>query len=268
MDAATTIKLRSGAAMPVLGLGTWALTDDPAGTIEEAVARGYRMIDTAADYGSQPGIGEAVTDRGIGRERLYVVAKVEETDAPYEATRRYLGELRMDFADLVLIHRPPASGAGEDLWRGLLQARADGLTRDIGVSNYSTDLLTDLIEATGEVPVVNQIEWSPFGHSEAMLRYCRERDIAIQAYSPLTRTQRLDDETLAAIASGYGKTPAQVLIRWSLQSGTVPLPKANRLAHLQENVEVFDFAIDDADMAALDALNAHYSALGSTLQYL
>lgn len=168
----------------------------------------------------------------------------------------------------MLIHRPPASGAGGELWRDLAQARADGLTRDLGVSNYSTELLDRLIAATGETPVVNQVEWSPFGHSADMLHYCQERGIAIQAYSPLTRAERLDDATLGTVAAKYGKTPAQLLIRWNLQIGTVPLPKANRQGRLQDNVEVFEFEISDADMATLNEMNTHYSALGPTLQYL
>lgn len=187
---------------------------------------------------------------------------MEETDEPYEATRKYLGELQFDYADLMLIHRPPPTGAGEDLWRRLIRVKQDGLARDIGVSNYSADQIEALIEATGEVPTVNQIEWSPFGHSDAMLRYAAERNIVIQAYSPLTRTKRLDDPTLRDGSAKYGKSPAQVLIRWSLQRGTAPIPKANQRYHLQENIDVFDFLIDDEDMARLNELNERYSSLG------
>lgn len=268
MDSATTVTLHTGHRMPILGLGTWELTQDTPGTIEAAVGLGYRMIDTACDYGSQAGIGEAFRRGGIGREDVYLVAKVEEDDNAYKATRRYLDELQTDYANLMLIHRPPPDGAGETLWAALIKARQDGLTRDIGVSNYSIALLDTLIGATGEVPAVNQIEWSPFGYAPEMLNYCKAHGIVIQAYSPLTRTLRLSDATLGAIASSYGKSPAQLLIRWNLQTGTVPLPKANRLRHLQEDIDIFDFEISAGDMAALNALNQHYSSLGPGLQYL
>lgn len=266
MKPKTEVMLRTGNRMPVLGLGTWQLTDETAETIAAALNLGYRMIDTASDYGTQAGIGEAFRRSGIERSGLYLVAKVEETDDAYEATRQYLSELQLDYADLMLIHRPPRTGAGEELWRGLLRAREDGLTRDIGVSNYSAELIDDLIRATGEVPAVNQIEWSPFGHSDPMLQYATEKKIIIQAYSPLTRTKRLDDKRLSGIAAKYGKSPAQVLIRWNLQRGTVPIPKANQRGHLEENIRVFDFEISEEDMAVLTGLNERYSSL-STLPY-
>lgn len=268
MDAATTVSLHTGRQMPILGLGTWELTNDTPGTIDTAVEFGYRMIDTACDYGSQRGIGEAIRRGNIDRDRIYLCAKIEETDDPLDATRRYLAELQTDHADLMLIHRPPPTGVGEELWRGLMRARDEGLARDIGVSNYSTTLLDDLIHATGETPVVNQIEWSPFGHSQEMLEYCRARGIVVQAYSPLTRARRLDDQRLEAIAYRYGKSTAQLLIRWNLQIGTVPLPKANQQRNLREDIDVFDFDITAQDMAALNALNEHYSSLGPTLQYV
>jgi 2,5-diketo-D-gluconate reductase A len=266
MDPKTEISLHTGNTMPAMGLGTWQLIDETVETIAAALSLGYRMIDTASDYGTQPGIGEAFRRSGIERSALYLVAKVEETDDAYEATRQNLNELQLDYADLMLIHRPPRTGAGEELWRGLLRARENGLARDIGVSNYSAELIDALIKATGEVPTVNQIEWSPFGHSDAMLHYAAEKNIIIQAYSPLTRTKRLDDKRLSGIAARYGISPAQVLIRWNLQRGTVPIPKANQRRHLEENISVFDFEISEEDMVALTGLNERYSSL-STLPY-
>ncbi|MCT7374994.1 aldo/keto reductase [Chelativorans salis] len=262
MDPKTALPLNTSRNMPILGLGTWQLKDDTAGTIAAALELGYRLIDTAVDYGTQPGIGEGIRRSGVERSDFYLVTKVEETDDAYEATRAYLGELGLDYADLMLIHRPPSSGPGEDLWRGLIKAKEDGLTRDIGVSNYSTDRIDRLIDATGEVPAVNQIEWSPFGYSDDMLRYGREKNMVIQAYSPLTRGKRLDDTTLGEIAGKHGKSPAQVLIRWNLQRGTAAVPKANQRAHLEENIDVFDFELSEDDMARLDGLNERFSSLG------
>jgi diketogulonate reductase-like aldo/keto reductase len=257
------LSLRSGASMPLFGLGTWELTDDTAGTVAYALELGYRMIDTAVDYGSQQGIGVAIRRGIVDRAALYIVAKVEETDDAYEAAGEYLGEIGIEYADLMLIHRPPEEGVGVPLWRGLQRARKERLTRDIGVSNYSIEQMEVLEREGGELPVVNQIEWTPFGYSERMLAFCQRRGVLIQAYSPLTRAERLEDPKLLAIARRCGKTPAQVLIRWNLQRGTVPLPKANRKEHLQENVDVFDFELAGADMSALNDLNERYSALGS-----
>jgi len=256
------VELRSGAYMPQIGLGTWQLRNT-AQTIVDALRMGYQMIDTSGDYGTQPGIGEGLRRSGLAREDFYLVTKVEEDEDAYAAALNNLRELRLGYANLLLIHRPPARGAGVELWRALCQAQADGLTVDIGVSNYSTNLIDELIEATGEVPAVNQIEWSPFGYSDEMLNYCKEKRIVIQAYSPLTRTHRLRERELREIGFKYGKSPAQILLRWDMQLGVVPLPKANQRAHLEENLNVFDFELSESDMATLKVFNEEYSSLGS-----
>jgi len=254
--------------MPLLGLGTWQLTSDAAGTVTGAIAIGYRLIDTSGDYGTQPSVGEAIRGSRVARGEIFFVTKVEEDEDAYESARRNVQEAGLDYADLILVHRPPRRGAGEALWEGLLRARDDGIARDVGVSNYSVAQLEALAAATGELPAVNQIEWTPFGWSPEMLRYCREREIVIQAYSPLTRTRRIDDSRLRAIALAHGKTQAQVVIRWNLQHGVVPLPKANRHEHLVENFDVFDFELTDAEIEELGALNEQYSSLGSSLAYV
>lgn len=248
--------------MPILGLGTWQLTIDTVGTILYALELGYKLIDTSSDYGTQPGIGEAIKKSCIERKSIYITTKAEETDDAYKRTKSNLEELGLEYLDLMLIHRPPLLGAGEDLWEGLIKAKKEGLTRDIGVSNYSIEQMEKLVEASGEVPAVNQIEWSPFGYSEQMLRYCHEHKIIIQAYSPLTRATRLDDKTLLQLSEKYQKNPAQILIRWNLELGTVPLPKANQKKHLEENINVFDFEISADDVDLLNSLNEGYSSLG------
>ncbi len=257
-----SVRLRTGNEMPVMGLGTWLLNHDTAGTVAYALGLGYPMIDTSSDYRTQPGIGAALRISGTARDRIYISTKVEETDDAYERTKFDLKELGLDFADLMLIHRPPPAGAGVRLWRGLIRARNEGLARDIGVSNYSPELIERLIDATDEAPAVNQIEWSPFGHSEKMRRYCDELGIIIQAYSPLTRATRLGDERLVRIAQKYGKSPTQILIRWNIDQGAVPIPKANQRRHLEENIDVFDFEIARSDLRLLNSLNEHYSSLG------
>ena len=245
-----------------MGLGTWQLTKDTAKTVEYAIELGYRHIDSSSDYRTQPGIAEAIRNSGIARDELYITTKVEETDDSYARTRSNLEELGLDYVDLMLIHRPPFRGAGEELWEGLIRARDQGLVRDIGVSNYPIPLIDGLIDKTGEVPAVNQVEWHPFGHSEKLREYCSNHSIVIQAYSPLTRTKRLGSTTLTQLALKYGKTAAQILVRWNLQSGTVPLPKANQRHHLEENLDVYDFEMDPDDVLALSDLNENYSCLG------
>lgn len=262
-----TLNLHTGTAMPAMGFGTWQLKHHTAETVFQALEAGYRLIDTSGDYHTQRGIGNALRGFGGSRDEVFVVTKIEENDDAYEATRGSLAELKLDHADLVLIHRPPERGVGEVLWQELRRAKRDGLTRDIGVSNYSIEQIEELVYRTGEMPAVNQIEWTPFGHSPRMLDFCHDNGIVIMAWSPLTRGERLNDDKLAAMAARYGRTPAQLLIRWNLQQGVVPIPKANHVQHLRDNLHVFDFEIGQADMARLRALNEHYSALG-TLQYL
>lgn len=262
MDKSTRLPLRTGRQMPVMGLGTWLLTDRTAATVEAALEAGYRMIDTAVDYGSQPGIGDAIRNSSLPRDEIYLVTKIEEDDDPLGGIERDLNEMGLEYADLTLIHRPPPVGPGEALWRGLIEAQERGLVRDIGVSNYSADMVDALADSTGTIPVVNQIEWTPFGHDLALFEHHDERDIVIQAYSPLTRGELLKDDTLAEVAKAYGKTPAQILIRWNLQHGTVPLPKANQADHFRENLAVFDFELSDEHMERLDRLDRNYSALG------
>lgn len=261
------VRLLSGHEMPVIGLGTWQLRHHTAETVLQALEAGYRMIDTSGDYHTQRGIGDAIRAYGAPRESLFVVTKIEDTDDAYEATKRNLAELKLDYADLVLIHRPPERGVGEVLWQELRRAKRDRLTRDIGVSNYSIEQIEELVYRTGELPVVNQIEWTPFGHSPRMLDFCHDNGIVIQAWGPLTRGNRFNDDKLASMAARYGRTPAQLLIRWNLQLGVVPLPKSNLVQHLRDNLRVFDFEISPQDMARLRALNEHYSAL-DRLQYI
>lgn len=250
-----------------MGLGTWQLHNDTAGTVQHALEIGYRMIDTSGDYGTQAGIGEGLRRSGVDRADIYIVTKIEETDDAYEATKANLSELGLSYADLILIHRPPLRGVGKELWEGLIRAKQEGLTNDIGVSNYSPEKIDRLIDIGGDVPAVNQIEWSPFGYDDRVLTHAAQRRIAIQAYSPLTRGKRLEDPTLIEIAGRYGKSPAQALIRWSMEKGAIPIPKANTRHHLEENLRVFDFALSAEDMQALDSLNEHYSSLG-TLPYV
>lgn len=267
MDEQTDVVLNTGRKMPLLGLGTYQLKDETAKTVEAALRMGYRMVDTSGDYGTQKDIGRGLKQSGLERKSYFISTKIEENDDAYEAVQMNLQELDLDYVDLVLIHRPPPSGVGENLWHGLIQAKLDNMTKDIGLSNYDTGQIQDLIDATGHAPAVNQIEWSPFGHSRPMLDYCRDKEIIIQSYSPLTRGKRLKDPFLKHLARRYGKTPAQIMLRWNIEHGVVPLPKANQLEHLEENLDVFDFGLTTDEIANLDELNEYYS-VWSALPYV
>ena len=255
-------ELPSGNRMPLLGLGTRDLNVHTVDTVCSALELGFRMLDTSPQYHTQRGIGDAIRACGFERHDIFVITKIEPSKDSYAAIHKNLAQLKLDYVDLALIHGVPAQDAGELAWHGIRRAKRDGLAHDIGVSGYSIDAVEELVYRTGEMPAVNQIEWSPFGHSPRMLDFCRDNDIVIQSWSPLTRAHRLNDDKLGAMAARYGKTPAQLLIRWNLQHGVVPLPKANHVQHLRDNLNVFDFQISPSDMARLNGLNAHYSALG------
>jgi diketogulonate reductase-like aldo/keto reductase len=259
--------LTSGSRMPLMGLGTWNLTVRTVETLCNALELGFRMIDTAPDYHTQRGIGDAIRACGFERDAVFVTTKVDPREDAYSALLKSLAQMRLDHVDLALIHEPPEHGVGEMAWQGLRRAKREGRVRDIGVSSYSIDAIEELVYRTGEMPAVNQVEWTPFGHSPRMLDFCRENEIIIQASSPLTHGKRLGDDKVGPMAARYGKTPAQLVLRWNLQLGVVPVPKANHVQHLRENLNVFDFEILPQDMARLNALNEHYSALG-TLEYL
>lgn len=264
----STVSLHTGTAMPVIGLGTWEL-QNPVQTVVKALELGYRLIDTSGNYGTQPGIAEALKQSPFDRNEIFIVSKIEAHENSYEASVQNLHELQIDYADLMLIHWPPQESAGLDLWQGLIRAKKAGLVKDIGVSNYPISLLDSLINESGEKPVVNQIEWTPFGFSEEMLTYCNNNNIIIQAYSPITRGEHLDNAAIESIAAKYSKSVAQIILRWNIQRGTVPLPKSSSEAHLKENITIFDFEIDPQDMEKLNSLNMEKSAMsGGSLPYL
>ena len=253
--------LPSGNRMPLLGLGSLNLTHHTVATVCHALEAGFRMIDTSQEFHTQRGIGDAIRACGFERHDIFVISKLEPHDDPYAAMHRNLAQLKLEYVDLVLINSAPEHDAGEMAWHGLRRAKRDGLAHDIGVAGFSIDNIEELVYRTGEMPSVNQIEWSPFGHSPRMLDFCRDNDIIIQARSPLTRATRLNDDKIGAMAARYGKTPAQLLMRWNLQLGVVPLPKSNLREHLRDNLNVFDFDISAQDMLRLNGLNEHFSAL-------
>ena len=256
----TRKRLRSGVEIPVLGLGVYQTA--PGRATEEAVAYalkvGYRHIDTAKLYGNEESVGRAVRSSGVPREQVFVTTKLWNSDHGYDsairACEQSLRRLGLGYIDLYLIHWPVPEFRSES-WKALMELKSRGVCRSIGVSNYTVRHLQEVLDGSGEVPDVNQVEFNPFLYQEELLRFCNEKEIALEAYSPLTRGYKLRDPRVAEIARRYSKSPAQVMIRWSLQHDLVVIPKSARPERIRENSEVFDFEITAEDMLALDGLS-------------
>mgnify|MGYP005834193101 CR=1 FL=1 len=259
LDPTSKIRLNNGVPMPVLGLGTWGMTGEKCyRAVRTALDMGYRLIDTASLYRNEEEVGRAVRDSGVSREEVFITTKVASWEQGYDGTmaafKGSLKRLGLDHIDLYLVHWPVA-GRSADTWRAMEALLSEGRCRAIGVSNYSIELLKDLAKGATTPPAVNQIEFNPFVFDRELVRYCKENKILVEAYSPLTRGNCLQEKTLLEIAHGYGRSPAQILLRWSLQRGAAVIPKASTVDHLKENFSVFDFELYDGDMDKLDELD-------------
>jgi diketogulonate reductase-like aldo/keto reductase len=254
----TKVKLNNGVEMPIFGLGTYQA--DPGTSTRQAVLHaletGYRLIDTAALYGNEDDVGEAVKESGIPREEIFVTTKLWNDDHGYDRTlaafEESLGLLGLSYVDLYLIHWPVEDLRG-DSWRALEKLLEEGKCRAIGVSNYMIWHLEELLNESSTVPTVNQVEFSPYLYQKDLLEFCHSRDIRLEGYSPLTKGHKLKDSRLATMASKYSKTPAQILIRWSLQREAITIPKSSKKERILENANVFDFSISPEDMRVLDS---------------
>lgn len=274
--------LNNGACMPALGLGVYQIPPGEATerAVLEALRAGYRLIDTARYYENESDVGRAVLLSAIPRDEVFVTTKLWNSDHGFkpalQAFETSLGRVGLDFLDLYLIHWP-VKGAGPlsfgsvgrtldrlgittkslrlDTWRALEQLLAGGQCRAIGVSNYTVRHLEELLSVCRIVPAVNQVEFTPFCYQRDLLAFCRRHSIQLQAYSPLVRGERLRHPVLTRVAAKWGRTVAQVLLRWALQHEVAVVPKASNPLHLRENIQVFDFALSEQDMSTLDALN-------------
>ncbi len=254
------ITLNNAIEMPRLGLGVFRTRQgaETRNAVREALAAGYRLVDTAALYGNEREVGEAIRASGLPREEVFVTTKLWNSDHGYDPALRAFDEslaaLGLDYVDLYLIHWP-VPGLRFDSWRALETLLADGRCRAIGVSNYTIAHLTGLLEASDTLPAVNQVEFHPFLFQRELLDFCRAKGVQLEAYSPLAKAARLQDPQIDRIARRHARTPAQVLLRWSLQHDLVVIPKSARRERIRENADVFDFELDAADMRELDALD-------------
>jgi 2,5-diketo-D-gluconate reductase A len=253
------LRLNDGRDMPQLGLGVWRVGEGEAeAVVGQALAAGYRLVDTAAAYGNEEGVGRAV--RAAGRERVFVTTKLWNGDQGYDAALRAfdasLGRLGIETVDLYLIHWPcPAKGLYVETWKALVRLREAGVARSIGVSNFTPETLERIVDATGVVPTVNQIELHPRFQQRAMRALHERLGIVTQSWSPLGRGHLDADPTIAAVAAAHGRSWAQVVIRWHLQRGLAAIPKSATPSRIAANREVFDFALSDAEMTAIDGLD-------------
>jgi diketogulonate reductase-like aldo/keto reductase len=255
-DSDLAITIAPDVRLPLLGLGVWELVEGAAGerAIVSALEAGYRHIDTAQGYGNEATVGEAVRASGIPREEIFITTKFfpGREDSLLEA-QRSVELLGLDYVDLYLVHDPRRDPVWA--WPGMQQALERGLTRSIGVSNFSPDDLDALLAVADVPPAINQIQVNPFAYRRALIEACEQRGIAVEAYSPLTRGTDVANPVIAGVAERRGRTPAQIMLRWGLEHGLVVLPKSNRAERQIENAAIFDFALGAEDMAVLDALD-------------
>ena len=257
------MKLNTGIEMPQLGFGVFLVPpDEVVEPVRAALDAGYRLVDTAKLYGNEEGVGRAIRDSGLPRDDVFVTTKVWNSDQGYDATLRAFDRsmalLSLDVLDLYLIHWPvPAKDRYRDTWRALERLSADGRVRAIGVSNFTVEHLTRLLADADVVPAVNQVELHPGFTQDALRVFHDEHGIVTQSWSPLGRGQGLlEQDAVAAVAAAHGRTPAQVVLRWHLQLGLAVIPKSTHAERIRENLDVFDFALDDGEMAALSALTS------------
>jgi diketogulonate reductase-like aldo/keto reductase len=248
--------LADGHRMPMLGLGVWQVADGPecVNAVRWALELGYRHIDTAQAYGNEESVGRALRDSGVPRNEVFLTTKFFPGHKdPVGEAERSLRRLGVEQVDLYLIHWP--GGGPTWAWPGMERARELGLARSIGVSNFSASELGEVIAAGPSAPVVNQAEFSALEYRRGLLEACRQRSVALEAYSPLGTGRHLSNETVSRVAKRAGRTPAQVLLRWCLQHGVPVIPKSIHRDRIAENAQVFDFTLSERDMTELDALD-------------
>ena len=259
--AIPNLALHDENSIPALGIGVGELSDsDTERAVAAALEVGVRLIDTAAAYGNEAAVGRAIAASGIPRAEIFVTTKLAPPNPGFQgaqdACKASLERLGMDYVDLYLIHWPAGDpGKYVDSWGGLMKAKQDGRTKSIGVSNFSAEDLSNVIELSFVVPAVNQIELHPLLNQAALRAVNAEHDIVTEAYGPLGVGKLLDNPTVTSIAGEYGKTPAQVLIRWSLQLGNVVIPRSSSPERIAQNADVFEFELATEHMDALNALD-------------
>ncbi|WP_413776758.1 aldo/keto reductase [Bacillus sp. ZJS3] len=263
----STTTLHNGVEMPWFGLGVFKVEDGPelVEAVKSAIKAGYRSIDTAAIYGNEKAVGEGIRagikEAGISREDLFITSKVWNSDQGYETTlaayEESLKKLELDYLDLYLVHWP-VEGKYKDTWRALETIYKEKRVRAIGVSNFQIHHLQDVLAGAEIKPMINQVEYHPRLTQKELQAFCKEQGIQMEAWSPLMQGQLLDNETLQEIAHKYGKTTAQIILRWDLQNEVVTIPKSTKEHRIVANADIFNFELTKEDMEKIDALNENH----------
>lgn len=259
-DLQSTVALHNGVHMPWFGLGVYKVTDQSeiVEVVSAALKNGYRHIDTASFYQNEEGVGKGIRDSGISREDIFVTSKVWNDEQGYEETLEAfdnsLKRLGMDYLDLYLIHWPVARKFKET-WKALEKLYKEGRVRAIGVSNFHVHHLQDLMKDAEIKPMVNQIEYHPHLTQEEVHAFCKKEGIQLEAWSPLKRGILLDEPVLIEIGQKYSKTPAQIILRWDLQTEVITIPKSSNVERLKENADIFDFELTSEEMKQISSLN-------------
>lgn len=253
-----TIKLKEDLEIPVLGFGTWQLTDqDCVEGVSHALKVGYRHIDTADAYGNHAQVGEAIAQSDVEREDIFLTTKVfRDTlsyDEVHESVKRFLDELQTDYIDLLLIHWPSKSVPVEETLKAMNELQESGVVKAIGVSNFTPHHIEDAL-ATGTEIVLNQVEAHPYFNQKELREFCASKNIAVTAYSPLGRGEVLNDELIKSLAEKYGATPAQVILNWVMARDMIAIPKSSNPERIEENFKSNELNLDEADLTAIDNL--------------
>lgn len=262
MAKVPTLALNNGVEIPQFGFGVFQVPpDETAAVLREAFDAGYRHVDTAQMYQNEEGVGEAIASSGLPRDELFVTTKLNNDGHGFDSAISRLGEslrkLRLDYVDLYLIHWPlPKLDRYVETWKGFEKLLADGLTRAIGVSNFQPAHLERLATETDTVPAINQIELHPRLTQQDLRRYHREHGIVTEAWSPIAQGESLTEPVITSLAEKYGRTPAQIVLRWHIQIGNVVFPKSATPERIRENIDVFDFELSPDDVVSIEELNA------------
>jgi 2,5-diketo-D-gluconate reductase A len=250
-----------GNSIPQLGFGVWQVPDDEAApAVASAIKSGYRLIDTAQGYDNEEGVGRALAEAGIARDQLFVTSKLRngahDYDEAIKAFELSAQKLGLDYLDMFLIHWPvPQQDKYVDAWRALVELQKQGRIRSIGVSNFLPDHIDRIVDETGVLPVVNQVELHPHYQQRDIRDYHARHNIALECYSPLGSGAALDDPTIDDIAKKHGRSVSQVILRWELDQGLIVIPKSTHAERIAENIDVFDFSLDEEDRERIDGLD-------------
>ncbi|HLY68760.1 MAG TPA: aldo/keto reductase [Puia sp.] len=264
--------LNNGLQMPLLGFGSWDLRGKEAEqATSDALEIGYRLIDTASMYANEEEIGNAIRKSGVPRKEIFVTTKVNNADQGFDPTLRAFNEsmkkLNIDYIDLYLVHWP-IKNKRKQTWLALEKLYAEKRTRAIGVANYLLPFLQELSAYSSITPAVDQVEFTPWLFQKKLLDHCKQRNIQLQAYSPIARGKKFDDKRLISIADKYGRSPAQIILRWHIENGVSAIPKSSNKKRLQENFESLDFRLSNEDVMLIDGFNQNFRVCDDPMDML